>query len=302
MYKLIFFLLITSLYSNEDPSYIIGGLYPHRTICGGLGNQLFQVSAACAVAWDHGVEPYFPDFERLASYPEASYQHVFFRCKIDPPSNEISYQSWSPPYNYFPIQYKPKMRTSGHFMNEKYFAHHRDRLLQLFAPREDDLQYIQNKYGWILDHPNSVCIHLRYYYGEVPDEICNIQYDWEYYGKAMDLFPDSSLFVVVTDGIDFAKKNIPIEGRNVVFIENEPHYIDFYLQTLCKHNIICNSTFSWWGAWLNQNPDKIIVRPKIWADGYPDNLVGPDHWIKVDADGMLNRGKRAPIKSSPFPW
>jgi hypothetical protein len=82
--------------------------------------------------------------------------------------------------------------------------------------------------------------------------------------------------------MSFAKKIISTQGRNVVFIENEPHYIDFYLQTLCKHNIIGNSTFSWWGAWLNQNPGKIVIRPKEWIGGYPD-IGGPDSWIKISA-------------------
>ena len=79
----------------------------------------------------------------------------------------------------------------------------------------------------------------------------------------------------------FAKANIPCVGRNVIFIEKEPMYVDFYIQTLCKHNIISNSTFSWWGAWLNKNEDKIVVRPKRWVKD--DELEEPKDWIKVDA-------------------
>lgn len=83
----------------------------------------------------------------------------------------------------------------------------------------------------------------------------------------MALFPDSSLFIVTSDNLEFARKNIPTQGRNVIFIEGERYYIDFFLQTLCKNNIICNSTFSWWSAWLNQNPNKVVVRPKVWWVG-----------------------------------
>jgi hypothetical protein len=180
------------------------------------------------------------------------------------------------------------MKLSGYSQNERYFAHHRDRLIQFFAPKDSDLQYIKRQYGWILNHPNSVCVHIRYYFAEKPDEPAFRQYDEEYYEKAMNLFSNDVLFVVISDNIDFAKKIITTQGRNVVFIENEPHYIDFYLQTLCKHNIIGNSTFSWWGAWLNKNPGKVVIRPKEWLGGYPD-IGGPDSWIRIKAQSYQEK-------------
>lgn len=265
------------LSSLQQQPYIIG------SILGQLGNQMFEVATTCAVAWDNGAEPYFPDFGPVRAYPNGYYRHVFFRCKIFPPSEEVSCKFGVPPYGYTPISYQPKMQLSGYFQNEKYFAHHRDRLLELFAPHPKDLKYIQKKYHWILEHPKTVSVHLRYYHREKPGEF--LQYDWKYYEKAMALFPEDSVFVVTSDDINFARQNIPTEGRKVLFIEGEPFYVDFYLQSMCKNNIICNSTFSWWSAWLNQNPDKIVVRPKVWMNGYPD-IGGPDEWIKVEAEGM----------------
>ena len=85
--------------------------------------------------------------------------------------------------------------------------------------------------------------------------------------------------------MDFAHRNIPTDWGRVVFIEDEPAYIDFFLQTLCKHNIISNSTFSWWCAWLNENPLKTVVRPSFWMPGEPD-IECPDDWIRVDAARM----------------
>lgn len=271
---------------ENDKSYVIGSLL------GQLGNQLFEVATACALAWDNGSEPYFPDFGPVAHYPGGYYQHIFFRCNIFPPCKEISTDWGVPPYGYYPITFQPRMRISGYFQNEKYFAHHRERLLQLFAPHPQDLEYVRNKYEWIINQPNTVSVHLRYYYAEKPNEDSFIQYDYEYYEKAMALFPDSSLFVVTSDNLEFARRNIPTKGRNVIFIEGEPYYIDFLLQGLCKNNIICNSTFSWWSAWLNQNPDKIVVRPKVWMGGYPD-IGGPEEWIQIDAEGMQSRLRRS---------
>jgi hypothetical protein len=267
--------------TSETP-YVIGSLI------GQLGNQLFEVATTSALAWDHGAEAYFPGFGPSANRPDGGYQHIFFRVKINPPSQEISSEWTAPPFGYFPIQYQPKMKLSGYFQCEKYFSHYRDRLLKLFAPAPTDLLYIQTKYRWIIDHPNSVSVHLRYYYAEMPDNPVFVQYDREYYKKAMNLFPKNSLFVVTSDNMNFARQNIPVKGRNVVFIENEPFYIDFFLQSLCKNNIIGNSTFSWWSAWLNKNPNKIVVRPKLWLKGFPD-IGAPDEWIKIKAHSMQDK-------------
>jgi Glycosyl transferase family 11 len=285
---LILVLFAFPLYSSSD-HYVIGDLYPHRTIKGGLGNQLFQVATVCAFAWDHNAEAYFPGFQRLIPYSESSYHHVFFRCHINPPSEKISMYWECPGYEYIEIPFLHQMKIGGYCQNERYFAHQRDRLIELFSPKDEDLTYIRNKYSSIIDHPNSVGIHIRYYHGEIPDAKNTIQYHWEYYEKAMAYFPDSALFVIFSDNFDFARKNIPSKGRNVVYIEEEPPYIDLFLQSMCKHNIICNSTFSWWGAWLNQNPNKIVIRPKAWMEASPDVLAEPTEWIRIDAKGLHNR-------------
>jgi hypothetical protein len=285
------FLVILSCYSitvfaNEKP-FVSGQLI------GQLGNQLFQVATTCALAWDHDAEPCFPDHSQAKNW-FLNFSHIFFRCNIQSLGN-IEFEGGAPPYGYFPIKFHPNIKITGYCQNEKYFAHHRDRLLKLLAPHTNDLKYVLKKYKDILNHPESVSIHLRYYYGEKPDEDCFIQYEREYYEKAMALFPSTSLFVVVSDNINFARQNIPVEGKNVIFIEREPYYIDFLLQRLCKHNIICNSSFSWWSAWLNENPHKIVVRPKVWLGAYPD-IGGPDEWIQIEAESFqtkLNRKRES---------
>lgn len=279
---LTFFPLFSS--SQEEKPYVTG------VLLGQLGNQLFQVATTCALAWDNHADPYFPDFGPVSHYQDGYYRHVFFRFPITPPNNRVTQEWGAPPFGFYPIPFQSGMRISGYFQNELYFAHHRKRLLELFAPHPNDFAYINKKYGSLINDPNTVSVHLRYYYAEKPDEDFFIQYDYEYFEKAMALFPETSLFVVFSDNMDFAKKNISTSGRNVIFIENEPYYIDFYLQSMCKHNIICNSTFSWWSAWINQNPNKIVVRPEVWLKGAID-IGGPNDWIKIEATGMQDKMK-----------
>jgi len=118
---------------------------------------------------------------------------------------------------------------------------------------------------------NSVSLQVRRGdYLNVGQVIC----DNKYYKRAIDLLNnkvgDIELFIF-SDDIEWCKRNISVQ-KNQFFIEpniSNP-FADIYLMSLCKHNIIVNSTFSWWGAALNNNSTKITISPKIWD--HPLNL------------------------------
>ena len=104
----------------------------------------------------------------------------------------------------------------------------------------------------------------------------------EYFQKAISLFSQDALFVVFSNDINWCKTNLQGLAKNLIFIENEPYYHDFYLMSLCKHQIISNSSFSWWAAYLNRNPDKIVIAPINWftkASGFHSKDLFPDEWI-----------------------
>lgn len=287
-----FFILIFCLFAfsmnGEEKPFVVGSLSCE------LGNNLFQVAATCAHAWDHGAEPLFPDLvNRVENGMPLNHAHVFFRCSSRMPRTPILY-SWQLPiasnFCYTPIPYKPNMLIAGTFQSEKFFLHHRERLLNLFTPHPKDLAYIKDKYGEILKHPLTVGIQVRWF-GRKHDEPWNkylVQYGYDYFSRAVALFPENALFIVSSNNKEFARQNLPKTMKNVIFLENEPYYIDFFILSMCKHQIISNSSFGWWTAWLNRNPEKIVITPQEWIDPKwhdmtPVKDVWPESWIQIDA-------------------
>lgn len=258
--------------------------YVSCNITGQLGNNLFQVATAHALAWENNAKVVIPELNKTINNIPINKEHVFFRCNSKDPKKALEFIWREPSFAYHPITYKPNMYLKGYFQSEKYFKPHREKLLKLFAPLESDKNIIFSNYGHIINHPNTVGVQMRCYYEDPTGGRYN-QYGKAYYEKAMSLFPKDSLFVVSCNDKKFAKENIPDWAENVVFLD-EPYYIELYILSYCKHNIIGNSSFGWWAAWLNQNPNKIVVAPKDWVNPkwtLDTKDVVPEEWIKLEA-------------------
>ncbi|HAB99804.1 MAG TPA: hypothetical protein DCE71_08290, partial [Parachlamydiales bacterium] len=88
----------------------------------------------------------------------------------------------------------------------------------------------------------------------------------DYYQRCIDQFPEDSLFVITSDRINWCKKHFSSIPRNFIFVEDNYAIEDLFLLAKCKHNILCNSSFSWWAAYFNQNPDKKVLLPRLWKN------------------------------------
>jgi hypothetical protein len=169
------------------------------------------------------------------------------------------------------------MIINGYFQSEKYFD--KSLVRSFLEPKQDIRQKLIYKYSKDLD--KSVSIHVR------RGDYLSIQ-DYhpvqtkEYYIKAISEFSSDSIFFVFSDDISWCKDNL--SEINCRCIEGQNDYEDMFLMSMCKHNIIANSSFSWWGAWLNNNPDKKVIAPKNWfGPSCPHNTKDllPEIWMKL---------------------
>ncbi len=264
--------------------------HAHVVCCfrGRLGNQLFQAAAAVALAEENNCGVYFPDFEKFDSPTEdfglrqlkENYAYIFHKIPHLKEEAIPSYLYTEPDFTYRPIPYQAHTEISGYFISERHFRKHRDLIVDLFSPSDEIMKILQERFIDIIQHPQSVGIHVRTGYLEYAlNDFDNNFYltflppDMEYFKKAIDLFDKESLFVVFSDHIEWCKEQFSQLNKNFIFVENQEYIYDFYLLSKCKHTILANSTFSWWAAYLNQNPDKkVIYRQPFWSID-PDNLI-----------------------------
>jgi len=259
-----------------------------------LGNQMFEIAATVSLALDNDAIAVFPELknDRKMSWWKFSTNHryVFWRLNIEQPKrpSAFSFQHFGSTYQEIP--YESDMLLSGYFQSEKYFSHHKEEILDLFEPHPSLLDYIYRKYPWLKTASKTVAVHVRCYWPHLPNGSPDGQGvlstpSPEWFEQAILQFPSDHTFVVFSNNIPWCKAHLTHIPRRFVFMEGDPHFVDLFAMSLCEHNIISNSSFSWWGAYLNKNPDKIVIAPKKWFDkesNLDSSDIVPEGWIIQD--------------------
>ena len=189
---------------------------------------------------------------------------------------------------------KNGMEVLGYFQSYKYFDEYSDDIKKIFG--NITMSSGANKYlNNIHKSTCSISIHYRNYHDPLNGnkEVADIlgQISIEYYKKALEIihekYPDADIYIF-SNTIDTAK-DLFKNYENTFFvsydINEEYHADDMVLMSKCNHNIIANSSYSWWSAYLNSNPDKIVIAPKSWGNllkgREDDNDLLPEDWIKL---------------------
>ena len=270
---------------------------------GGLGNQMFISAAVYAYALDIGAEALFPN-TGLAHVGVSPVLSKLRRCEGDTPNYPWI---WETGHNWIdlPRNNPQSAIIAGYYQSARYFHHRRKEILALFSPSEEVSCYIKQKYSELLSQ-NTVAIHVRrgdylHFTGNNGKTVMyNLSEDEEYYHKALEHFDcENDCFLFFSDDTDFVKSmDILQKIKHYYIVPKNEHWEDFYLMTFCKHHIIANSTFSWWGAYLSENPSQKVVFPLRWFGlGIPEgyclqgvqdkyfkaaSYMPMDHWITIE--------------------
>lgn len=283
-------------------------------IYGGMANQLFQYAAGYALSMHHATvlkidKSYFQeknnDTKRSFAldkfnidYAVASQKeidNVFKFRTIDyawnkclPISKKRFYGEKKPGFYEGFFDLPDHVYLRGYFQSDKYFIDCQKSLLEQYQMKTNGLEPIL-PFAATLKNSNSVAIHIRLgdYLNPTLSSIM-APFDITYYQRAIDHFQQHIIhptFYVFSDQIQLAKDLLKIDAE-FVFVDEQissNSEENFYLMQSCQHQIIANSTFSWWAAYLNKHVHKTVVAPQKWyKDHFGDatNLY-PSNWVVI---------------------
>src|ERR1035437_6514594 len=272
------------------------------SLFGGLGNQMFQYACGTAVVTRLGVKLKLDislvsdktarkDFtfreyelgvfnvkEEIATIEEVrqyipdlwnskKYIKLLYRFKRVVTRRTLYVEKLKFIYNQDIESVKDNTYLYGYFQTQGYFENLRPELLQSFSLTNE----IDSQNSVLIAQirkENSVSIHVRR--GDYENSVFEALSVESYYRKAIELIKtevESPVFYIFTNDYEWVEENFrTLEiNQNIITINTGTgSYMDMVLMSHCKHNICANSSFSWWGAWLNNNPSKKIIAPKKW--------------------------------------
>jgi len=172
----------------------------------------------------------------------------------------------------------------GYYQNLKFIEPNKKQLLNQIK-----LKRYSKKHKRLLDEilkkKNSVAIQIRLYSKTRAEDEYHGNISPKYINKAKKKIESKikkPFYYIFTNSNDWVYKNLKLTGSNYKLVKCFEDYEDLQSISKCKHQIISNSTFGWWGAWLNGNNSKIVIVPKNWyaKEKNPKNLI-PKNWIKI---------------------
>lgn len=287
-------------------------------ILGGLGNQMFQYAAGRALSLatrqshlldlqdfqgyrlhqGHEIDRVFhapvtpataADVKKLLGWRAGSLARRFLWRMRSPVLNGKNL-AMEPYASFWPglrAVHSPRY-LMGYWQSERYFKDFEPEIRADFRFR-GELAGSDFEIASRIGRCQSVSVHVRRgdYLTDVKTtrifKVCSL----EYYHQAVAHIAEkmsSPYFFVFSDDLQWAAANlrIPFPVEYVRGNQGAQSHVDMRLMSMCKHQIIANSSFSWWGAWLNEDPDKIVIAPRHWfSNGMDDRDLTPPQWIRL---------------------
>jgi hypothetical protein len=224
---------------------------------GRLGNAMFQIAATIGVAVKGKDVAHFPKWLWSTTFEP--------NINSDLDLKKIAFTYQEAQFHYKEIPYIKGMNLFGYFQTEKYFEHCKELIKETFTFNSLIKDRIETKYKNLLDK-NITSIHIRRGdYVALPDHH-PIQ-PLSYYEEGLNIIEEETdkkieKIVVFSDDLNWCKNNL--QNDKYFFAEGNTEPEDMYFMSMCKNNIIVNSSFSWWASYLNKNENKVTIAPEHW--------------------------------------
>lgn len=268
---------------------------------GGLGNQMFQYAFFRSLKHKFPLHIYIWDIED-SKYCHNGFElpiifrriywirkkiNNYLRRRIPSLFNKVYTVNQMEPLRYSEVYFEKKKEFvtmyDGFWQTEYYFKSIEKKIRKAFQFDERIISEATRNCCAKQRRYETISIHIRR--GDYLAENNRLTIDDSYYHKAIETIKNKvehPHFLVFSDDIIYAKNLFHGDSFTIIdWNTGKDNWQDLFLMSKCKHNIIANSSFSWWGAWLNPNPQKIVIAPKIWFyDEYNLDIV-PKSWIRI---------------------
>ena len=254
------------------------------SMIGRLGNQLFQIAHAYSQSLTHNRQFVAPKYDTSVSpYFNNIFRHIDFL--IDNTRDLKDAERIQGSFLYSPLSpVKDKITVfHGFYQSEKFFRENSQKIKELFSPTSDFIEKCYLKYPELRSN-NVTAINVRRGdYLTKPTEHPVVTK--EYIQKALEYIPDPKIIFVVSDDTPWCMENI--KGDNITYVD----YVTWealWLLSLCKNFVLSNSTFSWWGAFLGESSNSIVITPSVWFGpevhrrGHYETDIYKENWLKID--------------------
>lgn len=283
-------------------------------LVGGLGNQLFQYACGRQLSYKYSI-PLKLDLTNFTSYKLHAYSLTHFKINATVASAQelSSFPPLSPRktiiqklngfftprasrlierhFHFMPavMDVRPPVYLQGYWQSEKYF-HDIAEIIRADCTIATPPDNANHHLGNAIRNCTAVSVHVRRgdYVSNAKTNSVHGTCDVAYYQRAVQEIRNkvsSPHFFVFSDDPHWARTHLTFDWNPVFVNHNEAdrNYEDLRLMTLCKHHIIANSSFSWWGAWLGTNPGKIVIAPKRWfaTSKIDDRDLVPTTWQRL---------------------
>ena len=286
-------------------------------VIGGLGNQMFQYALYLSLKDKFQNERILIDKRLFNSYKLHNgfeIDRVFHLDSVEYATQDeiklVTFNVWNYKMQRIARRILPRLETEfieeneffydnnvfnkgdlyyeGYWQNYNYFKEIGSLIRNSFQFKNDLSLVNSNLLNEISNEVQSVSIHVRrgdYLNHKTFGGICNLNYYLNAIEYVKNIFHNPIFYFFSNDFTWCRDVLLPLIGDSKYFFidwnTKQDSYIDMQLMSYCKFNIIANSSFSWWGAWLNANPNKIVIAPKLWWQLFKTDDVVPDDWVRL---------------------